>query len=70
MIGLPVDLLVGTGAHWLLMELKDGDKPPSDRRLTQIQLEAIRLGGGPISVVDSVEAALRAVRAVRGAHVV
>ena len=60
-----MDLLVGTGSHWLLMEIKDGDKPPSAQKLRDSQLEAIRLGGGPISVVDGVEAALRAVRAIR-----
>jgi hypothetical protein len=66
----PMDLLVGTGSHWVMMEVKDGAKPPSAQRLRDSQLEALRLGGGPISVVDSVEAALRAVRAIRGANVV
>ncbi len=44
----------------MLMEVKDGKKTPSERRLTEDQLKwhgAWR--GGPLAVVDSVDAALR-----------
>ena len=57
--GVP-DLLVGFQGKTLLMEVKDGQKPPSARRLTEDQLTwhgAWR--GGPLAVVDVVDAALR-----------
>jgi Holliday junction resolvase len=57
--GVP-DLLVGFQGKTLLMEIKDGNKTPSERRLTEDQLKwhgAWR--GGPLAVVDSPDAALR-----------
>jgi hypothetical protein len=48
------------------MEVKDGSKPPSARELTEDQLTwhgAWR--GGPLSVVDGPEAALRALGVLR-----
>jgi len=63
--GVP-DLLVGFQGKTLLMEVKDGSKPPSARELTEDQLiwhGAWR--GGPLSVVDGPEAALRALGVLR-----
>lgn len=57
--GVP-DLLVGYQGQTLLLEVKDGRKPLSQRRLTEDQLKwhgAWR--GGPLAVVDGPEAALR-----------
>ena len=57
--GVP-DLLVGYQGKTLLLEIKDGRKPPSERRLTEDQLKwhgAWR--GGPLAVVDGPDAALR-----------
>jgi Holliday junction resolvase len=57
--GVP-DLLVGFQGKTLLMEIKDGRKTPSERRLTEDQVKwhgAWR--GGPLAVVDGVDAALR-----------
>ena len=57
--GVP-DLLVGFQGKTMLMEVKDGKKTPSERRLTEDQLKwhgAWR--GGPLAVVDSPDAALR-----------
>lgn len=57
--GVP-DLLVGFQGKTLLMEIKDGKKTPSERRLTEDQVKwhgAWR--GGPLAVVDGVDAALR-----------
>ena len=57
--GVP-DLLVGFQGKTLLMEVKDGRKTPSERRLTEDQIKwhgAWR--GGPLAVVDGVDAALR-----------
>lgn len=58
-VGVP-DLLVGYQGKTLLLEVKDGKKPPSERRLTEDQLKwhgAWR--GGPLAVVDGVDAALK-----------
>lgn len=45
----------------MLMEVKDGAKPPSARRLTPDQLDwHAAWQGGALAVVDSPEAALRA----------
>ena len=63
--GVP-DLLVGIRGQTLLLECKDGNQPPSKRRLTEDQLAwhgAWR--GGALCVVDGPEAALRAIGAVK-----
>jgi Holliday junction resolvase len=63
--GVP-DLLVGFQGKTLLLEVKDGRRPPSERRLTEDQLKwhgAWR--GGPVAIVDGVEAALRALGVLR-----
>lgn len=60
--GFP-DLVVGCGGKTMLMEIKDGAKPPSARRLTSAQLELhAAWRGGPIAVVMDVESAIRAAR--------
>lgn len=45
----------------LLMEIKDGKKPPSERKLTEAEVRFHGSWLGPIVIVDSVDAALRAV---------
>lgn len=62
--GVP-DLLVGAYGQTLLMEVKDGAKPPSARRLTEDQL--VWHGawtGGPVAIVTDIESAIRAARAM------
>jgi hypothetical protein len=57
--GVP-DLLVGFQGQTLLMEVKNGRKPLSQRQLTEDQLKwhgAWR--GGPMAIVDGPDAALR-----------
>ena len=57
--GVP-DLLVGFQGKTLLIEIKDGRKTPSERRLSDDQVRwhgAWR--GGPLAIVDGVDAALR-----------
>lgn len=57
--GVP-DLLVGFQGKTLLIEVKNGRKPPSQRQLTEDQLKwhgAWR--GGPVAIVDGPDAALR-----------
>ena len=57
--GVP-DLLVGYKGKTLLMEVKDGRKPPSAQRLTEDQLTWHgNWTGGALAVVDGPEAALR-----------
>lgn len=56
--GIP-DLLVAFQGRTILMELKDGDKPPSARKLTEAeQLFFDNWTGGPLFIVTSVEEAL------------
>jgi Holliday junction resolvase len=56
--GVP-DLLVGFQNQTLLMEIKDGNKTPSQRLLTEDQMKWLKhWKGGAVSVVDSVDAAL------------
>jgi hypothetical protein len=63
--GVP-DLLVGFQGKTLLMEVKDGQKPPSARRLTEDQLKWHGVWrGGPLAVVDGVDAALRALGVIK-----
>ena len=63
--GVP-DLLVGFQGQTILMEVKDGRKPPSERRLTEDQLKWHgEWRGGPLAVVDGVDAALRVLGVIK-----
>lgn len=55
------DLLVGRGGHIWLLEVKDGSKPPSDRKLTPDQREWIDWFNGEVHVVTSIEEAIQVV---------
>ena len=56
--GLP-DLLVGYRGYTLLLEVKDGRKPPSQRKLTEAEEKFFKeWTGGLLAVVESVEEAL------------
>jgi len=50
----PVDLLVGAGGKWCLLEVKDGNKPKSAQQLTPAQ-EAffVKYARFPLFIVDS-----------------
>ena len=53
--GIP-DLLVGYKGYTILMEVKDGDKPPSARKLTEAEQKFFdEWTGGMLVVVNSVE---------------
>ena len=55
--GVP-DLLIGWRGLWILVEVKDGRKPPSARTLTPDQVEFhanAEFSGLPCYVVESVE---------------
>jgi hypothetical protein len=63
--GVP-DLLVGFQGKTLLMEVKDGRKTPSERRLTDDQVRWHGAwNGGPLAIVDGVDAALRMLRVMK-----
>jgi len=55
------DLLVGLRGMNLLLEVKDGSKPPSGQKLTADQVVWHRDWCGQVEVVNSVEQALIAV---------
>lgn len=57
--GVP-DLLVGFRNQTVLLEVKDGAKRPSQRRLTEDQIKWHgQWNGGVLAIVDSAESALR-----------
>jgi hypothetical protein len=59
------DLLCGFKRATFLLELKDGQKPPSARELTPDQIQwHMNWRGGPCQVVTSVEEALCAIGAI------
>lgn len=61
------DLLVGVAGRTLLLEVKDGEKPPSERQMTADQkVWASGWRGGALWVVHSPDEALKAVDLVRG----
>ena len=66
--GFP-DLLVGYRGQTTLLEVKDGEKPPSKRALTEAEayfLDSWR--GGPAVVVESEHEAIAAVLKLRGSR--
>jgi len=59
--GVP-DIMVGRAGVTYLLEIKDGAKPPSARKLTPLEASwAAAWTGGPLATVKSVEEALLAV---------
>jgi Holliday junction resolvase len=64
--GVP-DLLVGYHGKTILVEVKDGKKSPSERRLTEDQLKWHGAWtGGPLAIVTDVEGAWRAIGLLKG----
>ena len=58
------DLLAGYRGQTYILELKDGSKVPSARRLTEDQLRwHAQWTGGPLMVVESADDALKAIGA-------
>jgi hypothetical protein len=68
-LGLPLDLLVGAGGRWMLMEVKATEyesRRPSDTRKRQREFAERHPNGGPVATVWDVEGALRALATLRG----
>lgn len=61
--GVP-DLLVSFRQELFLLEVKDGAKAPSAQALTDDQVRWHTAWGAPVHVVNSPEAALRAIGAI------
>ena len=62
--GFP-DLVVGWRGVIMLLEIKDGNKPPSKRKLTPDEVEFFKTWNGfPVYVVESFEDAARLVDAI------
>lgn len=60
--GIP-DLLVGYKGFTILMEVKDGDKVPSARKLTEAEQKFFDdWRGGMLTIVNSVDEALETLR--------
>lgn len=59
------DLLVGYRNENILMEVKDGKKPPSERKLTSDQIVWHKEWKGVVTVVNSVDEALFAIGVIR-----
>lgn len=64
--GFP-DLAVGYRGKTFLLEVKDGSRPPSERRLTPAQEEWHAAWRGQVAVVETVQQALEVIGAVRAA---
>lgn len=62
------DLLVGIGKFNVLMEVKDGSRPPSDRLLTAAQKRWHAEWRGTAHLVESVEQALMVAAEYRKLH--
>lgn len=62
--GIP-DLLVGFRKRTFLLEVKDGSRPPSERRLSDDEAKWHRRWRGQVAVVETPEAALAVIGAGR-----
>jgi len=60
------DLLIGTPRGSLLVEVKDGSKPPSARKLTPDQVEFHAAWRGRIEIVTRLEDVTWIMRGLRG----
>ncbi len=64
-INQPADLIVGYCGKTLILEVKDGAKPPSARKLTPNEQKFFDTwNGGPAYVVDSIDSALAVIKSL------
>ena len=64
--GIP-DLLVTTGNKTVLIEVKDGTKPPSKQALTEDEKEFHAFWRGELYVINSVDSAINLINEMRKA---
>lgn len=55
------DLLIARNGKMALIEVKDGNKPPSERRLTPMEGEFIKNWNAPVYIVKNTDEALMVV---------
>lgn len=61
------DLLIGYRGHTLLVEVKDGTKPPSARQLTNQQLDwHANWKGGTVAIIKDIEGLEHLLRTIHG----
>jgi len=55
--GGPLDAVVGLRGQWWIVEIKDGSKPPSHRRLTPAEKAFIEQAHGyPVAIIETTRA--------------
>lgn len=59
------DIAVGYGGLTILAEIKDGKKPPSERKLTKAQVEWRQTWTGGVRLIQGVEDALETANTLR-----
>lgn len=62
--GFP-DLVLGYGGVTVLAEVKDGNRPPSERKLTPRQVEFHGEFAGAITIIETVEQAIKLAHRLR-----
>ena len=62
--GVP-DLLVTTGNRTVLIEVKDGNKPPSKQVLTEDEKEFHATWKGELYIINSIDSAIRLINEIR-----
>jgi len=62
------DILVGYRGKNYLFEIKDGQKPPSMRRLTEAEALFFKTWQGQVTVINSVEELIHFINALEEAH--
>jgi hypothetical protein len=62
------DLLVAYRGKWAVLEIKDGSKPPSQRKLTADELEWHGKASrhAPVFIAETIDDALHAIGAIKG----
>lgn len=58
------DLLIGMFGKNILLEVKDGKKPPSGQKLTEHEQKFFQLWKGQVEIVNSLDSALKIINAI------
>jgi len=60
------DILIGWRGTNIIAEIKDGDKPPSSRKLTPLEKEWHSVWAGQVAIVKDIDEALALLTSMRG----